>query len=131
MGIFTTKPIREGEVILSSDGPSIPVIDPDRSKESNIAWVGLFKNYWWGSGVAQSASFEADNVVEFQTGVGGLPNSHGYLNNIRFENAGLVPFDDSRFDRAVDPGAGAITYSTGRKTIARIDMDAGEEFFMR
>ncbi len=131
MGVFTTKSLRRGEVILASDGPSIPIIDPDYSNESMIAWVDLFKDYWWAHGVAQSASFEAESVVEFQTGIGGLPNSHGYLNNIRFENVGLIPFDDSYLRRSSDPAAGAVTQSTGRKAIARQDIIAGEEFFMR
>mmetsp|Transcript_10354 Transcript_10354/g.15666 ORF Transcript_10354/g.15666 Transcript_10354/m.15666 type:complete len:753 (-) Transcript_10354:152-2410(-) len=131
MGLFTTRPLRNGELIMAPDSPSIPVIDNDRSDASMKAWVALFSNYWWASGVSDTAAFEADNVIEFQTGMGGLPNSHGYLNNVAILPDEFIPYDDSRLDRTVDPMAGAVSYYTGRKSVAADDMEAGEEFFLR
>jgi len=65
MGMFTTKPVKaKGSIILPSDGPSIPIIDPDFSQRSRDAWVNLFTDYWWESGATVSALYEADKAVE-------------------------------------------------------------------
>ena len=69
-------------------------------------------------------------MIEFQTGMGGLLNSHGYLNSILITPNELIPYDDSRLDRTTDPMAGVVSYYTGRKTVALHDMEAGEDFFM-
>lgn len=131
MGIYTTIPRQAGDQLLISDGPSIPVIDADYSNKSKKAWIKLFQSYWWGNGQSDVALFEGDEVVEYQTGAGGLPNSHAYINNIQFEDASVVPYDDSLLDRTKDPGAGANSYFIGRKTMTREDVEAGEELFMR
>ena len=75
--------------------------------------------------VRLTALFEAESVIEFQTGMGSLLNSHGYLHSIDFESAELIPYDDSRLNRAKDPMAGAVSYYFGRRTFAMDDMEAG------
>jgi hypothetical protein len=127
MGIYTTISRQAGDQLLISDGPSIPVIDADYSNKSRKAWIHLFNSYWWGNGQSDVALFEGDEVVEYQTGAGGLPNSHAYINNIQFEDASVVPYDDSLLDRTKDPGAGANSNFIGRKTTTREDVEAGEE----
>ena len=46
MGIFSIKDFRKGDVILSSDGPTIPIIDPYFKPNSKSHWA-LFESYWW------------------------------------------------------------------------------------
>ena len=60
-----------------------------------------------------------------------LTGPNVYINNIQFEDASVVPYDDSLFDRTKDPGAGANSNFIGRKTMVRDYVEAGEELFMR
>ena len=132
MGLFTMKNLQKGQMVMPQDGPSIPVIDHDTSERSMKAWVELFSKYWWANGQSETALFEAESVIEFQTGMGSLLNSHGYLHSIDFESAKLmIPYDDSRLNRAKDPMDGDVSYYLGRRAFAMDDMEAGDEFFMQ
>jgi hypothetical protein len=130
MGMFTVKNVKRGGMILPADGPSIPIIDPDRSTKSEETWTGLFSGYWWESGITDPGLFEADHVAEYQITCGALPNSHPYLNNLDIAHPDIVPYDDSIMDRMTNPGAGAISYYEGRHTMADTDMEAGDEIFL-
>jgi len=83
-GIYTTQPIREGEAFLQGpDGPSIPVFDyqnmPDSNEKGRKTWIDVFDNYWWGRGVSDQVSFEAERAMDFQITFGSLPNHHCVL----------------------------------------------------
>ncbi len=132
MGMFTVKHVKKGGIIFNADGPSIPIIDPDNSKRSTTTWVNLFSGYWWGrgNGLSEPAVFEANDTAEYQITCGALPNSHPFLNNLDVGNAAMIPYDDSWMDRTKDPGAGANSYYMGRTSIAKIDIEAGEEIFL-
>lgn len=134
MGMFTAKDVKRDGIILPADGPSIPIIDPDTSKRSKVAWVALFQRYWWdvGAGQLDPIVYEAGigGTVEFQITMGALPNSHPYLNNLNAKNPSIVPYDDSLVNRE-DPGAGAFSYYLGRHSTAyKRDVHAGEEIFL-
>jgi len=64
MGIFSMKDFNKGDVILQSDGPNIPVIDPPHAKRR---W-GLFESYWWGehSSLSPEMRFESRNIADYQ-----------------------------------------------------------------
>lgn len=65
-GIFTTRDIEAGSNMLSGqDGPSIPVFD-----HTHGPWTKTWNEYWWGRGVADHVSFEADHVMDFQVSNG-------------------------------------------------------------
>ena len=132
MGMFTVKNVKQGGMILPADGPSIPIIDyDDQSKASLDSFVNLFSSYWWESGTTDPALFEANHCVEYQITCGALPNSHPYLNNLDITHPAVVPYDDTIMDRATNPGAGASSYYMGRHSVASIDIDAGEEIFLK
>ena len=128
MGIYTAKSLKQGESFMPyPNAPSIPIIDPD----SDHDWVKLFQNYWYESGKSEATVYEATYAVDFQVGMGSLPNSHPYLNNLGFRFPKIVPYDDTIMNRASDPGAGANTYYMGRIAMAAADVEAGEELFLR
>ncbi len=131
VGMFTTQNLRTGEMILPSDGPQIPIIDPDyESVESNLAWTNLFSKYWWESGVTNPGLFESEHCAEYQITCGALPNSHVILDNLEISHPSVVPYDDSVLDRMTDPGAGAISNYMGRHSVATVDISAGDEIFL-
>ena len=131
LGIFTAKAVKHGDIILPADGPSIPIIDPDNSERSIVAWVQLFSGYWWDNGRSDPTVYEADFAIDYQITMGSLPNSHPCLDNFDAGNPATVPYDDSLLDRESDPGAGAYSYYMGRHSIAhKRDISAGEEMFL-
>jgi hypothetical protein len=81
-GVFVTRDLVKGEPILGvPDGISVPIIGyHQRRSEAKEAWISVWDNYWWGSGVADHVSYEAGpDVVDFQVGFGALPNHHCLL----------------------------------------------------
>ena len=130
MGMFAVKAVEKGGIVHPTDGPSIPIIDPDDSHDSLSAWVSLFSSYWWVSGISDPALFEADYSAEYVITVGALPNSHPFLNNLVPANPSFIPYDDY-MDRTKDVGAGANSYHMGRHSIASTNIEASDELFLQ
>jgi hypothetical protein len=127
MGLFTIEDMKKGQYFLSSyDGPSIPILNfkfigqgEDSLSEDRERWIKLFDGYWWGRGVPDHTSYEADKVIDFQITFGALPNHHCELDAITHEypNPG---YDDTLLDPYSSPGLGAISYHNGRSFYAEV-----------
>lgn len=141
MGMYTTVSVPQSHTILSADGPSITILDPDQdpdsltSSRSHQAWIDLFSGYWWENGSNVHTWYEAERALDYQITMGALPNSHPLLNNLDDRNPSIIPYDDSMvprdgYGRVVDPGAGAFSYYMGRDSVASRDIEAGEEIFL-
>jgi hypothetical protein len=132
LGIFTTKAVKEGNILHPADAPDIPIIDPDWSQKSKDAWVGLFAQYWYSNGVSDPTLFESEGwSADFQTGICAFPNTHQYLQNLNIGSLKIVPVDDSILNRDTEAGAGASSNHLGRMAIASRDIDAGEEILLQ
>ena len=132
LGIYTTRNMVARDSILAApDGPSVPVIDTDRVSQQyetiKRAWHKVFNEYWWGRGVPDHVSYEADDVVDFQITFGSLPNHHCLLGSIELR---YPQYNDTLLDRFTSPGAGAISYAPGRDFFVDRDVVAGEELFL-
>jgi hypothetical protein len=68
-------------------------------------------------------------TVDYQTGMGSLPNHHCVLSHLSsvYPNP---PYDDSLASRFKDPGAGAFSYNRGREFFVTRDVEAGDEIFL-
>jgi len=129
MGIFTTKSIPKGGMILDADSPGIPVIDKFwRNLEADMFLFGD-KSWPERNGVFDAMRYEAESVFEVSFNLGAFPNYHPYLHNMELvphENA----FDDSLVNRSSNPGAGAFSEYMGKSVLANRDLKAGEELFL-
>jgi hypothetical protein len=137
-GIFTTRNIQKGDSILGEpDGVAIPITAyrshkgiPSDKKVVRRAWIHMWNNYWWGRGVPDHVSYEADvAVVDYQTGFGSLPNHHCLLDSLTTQYPDPA-YDDTLVNRFKDPGAGAFSYNMGREFIVTRDVVAGDELFL-
>lgn len=136
-GIYTTRNLWKGERVLGRpDGLSIPVEvfnDPLSFPKSQLRkeWIELWNQYWWGRGLPDHVRFEAGpDVVDFQIGLGYLPNHHCELSSLHPEYPEKIPYEDSLANRFESPGAGAFSYHMGRQFVATRYAKAGEELFM-
>ena len=81
-GIFTTRDIKRGELLLRSpDAPSVPITDINVHSENEYTdfWTHVDYN-WGGSGLAE---FEGHSVAENVFVLGCLANFHTFLKNIK------------------------------------------------
>lgn len=121
MGLFTTKDMTKGEDFLTDyDGPSIPVFDyrPTWLKVDELAkvrsrWIRFFGDYWWGRGMPDHTSYDADAVMDYQITFGALPNHHCKLSTINYKYS-PPSYDDTLVDILTSPGIGAMSYHNGR-----------------
>jgi hypothetical protein len=126
-GIFTVKPFKKGSLLLPTDCPGIPMIDP--ASHFTAHDNDFLHCYSWFSGHSADADNEASEVGEFAVTFHALPNHHGYL-------AALDPvtarpsYDDTLVDRSKDPEAGAFSYHLGRDFYALRDLKPGDEIFL-
>lgn len=133
-GIYTTRDMARHEAILAGpDGPALPVVDasrgPSHQKLARRAWFRTFDEYWWGRGVPDHVFFEADEVVDYQITFGSMPNHNCMLESIDHRYP-TIPYNDALLNRFTDPGAGAISYATGREFFVSRPVQAGEELFL-
>lgn len=130
-GVFTTKPLKAGDIITTFDyGPAIPIIDIFK-RPRHEEWTDLFRAYIWShpTGATVEMNFEADAVVDFQPGLGIYPNFHTYLSNIDVD----VPTNDATYDfkyTSIDPGNGANSHHAGRAFRVTRDVHEGGEMFL-
>mmetsp|Transcript_22881 Transcript_22881/g.63643 ORF Transcript_22881/g.63643 Transcript_22881/m.63643 type:complete len:746 (+) Transcript_22881:95-2332(+) len=141
-GVYSTRDIDQGQAILSGppqtpDGPSLPVINPDATLENDPElqlvsnhWNQVFGHYWWGRGVPDHTSYEAESVMDFQITFGALPNHHCVLSSLDYESPKEDAYDDTLANRYKDPGAGAFSYHKGRIFAATQPVKAGQELFL-
>ncbi|CAB9507051.1 Guanylate cyclase [Seminavis robusta] len=137
-GIFTTRDIDELESILQApDGPSIVVTDFRTQQNKNESkemvdfrrhWTHMWDHYWWGRGVGDHASYEAEYMIDFQPTFGALPNHHCLWNTITFAFP-KVPYLD-HLTNSSSVGAGAFSYHAGRDFRVKKPLPAGSEIFL-
>lgn len=153
-GIFTAVDLKEGDTVLSNDGPSIPVLVDSRKKSKlfpNTEHLGLFDNVWWGpnGNIANRFQYEVgkqgweptDELIEeldyiwaadMQINFGALPNCHPYQSNLDV----LQPEDGVEYNGYTflegpkDPKRGSFSYYTGKHFLVDRDVEAGMELFL-
>lgn len=119
-GIYTTEALAAGDFFLTkADGPSITVPDygyyphdEDPLEAERAAFIRMFDSYWWGRGVPDHVTFEAEANIDFQITFGSLPNHHCILSTVDYDWPSPA-YDDSLVART-EPGAGAFSYHMGR-----------------
>jgi hypothetical protein len=134
-GIFVTRDLRAGESILGApDGVGIPVSTYHRDGDPNYYPAKKFRRYFydyvWAHGMPDHVLYDSPpDIVDYQTGMGSLPNHHCVLSHLSsvYPNP---PYDDSLASRFKDPGAGAFSYNRGREFVVTRDVEAGEEIFL-
>jgi hypothetical protein len=135
-GIFVTRAMKAGESILGEpDGIGIPISTYHRDEsEPNAAEARRFRHffyeYTWARGLPDHVLYDAPpSVVDFQTGMGSLPNHHCVLSHLRtaYPNP---PYDDSLASRFKDAAAGSFSYNRGREFFVDHDTEPGDEIFL-
>lgn len=128
-GIYTTRPIAEGENVLAMpDGPAVPLWDPNNAASPQL--LTFRHTYWWSNGAGDYNLLTGHDVVDNQNTFGALPNHHCALATLE-NRYPTVDYDDSMANRFEDPGAGAFSYGKGREFyIDGRNVQAGEELFL-
>mmetsp|Transcript_16261 Transcript_16261/g.23951 ORF Transcript_16261/g.23951 Transcript_16261/m.23951 type:complete len:655 (-) Transcript_16261:141-2105(-) len=123
-GVFSGIDIEEGELVGE---PEIAIqlmnIHINERLRNEHELMFLPKEYAWNFG-----SFEAKEVDALIPGLGMLTNFHTGLKNV-IQSGHDGSYDDTLLSRAVDPGAGAITYYRNINMTSSRFIAAGEEIF--
>lgn len=125
LGIFTAKPLRDGDVIGYGD-VLIPIVDFDLHTKGNFTWM-LGEYAWEGSscGITRE-SIRHDGVMGLGPGLDGAINCHLALINV---DSTFSERDAAGVHRSTSPGAGAFSEYYNATTFAKVDIPAGGELF--
>lgn len=127
LGIFTTKHIAKGSRLFKHiDGPTVVIQDPDvQNHGRRPIWVD--KVFMWT--IRRHYYKESQSGFETSPNLGVMVNHHDVLASMVADRDD-EEYNDSLLDRFKDPGAGAISYHTGRFFTTIRDVAPGEEIFM-
>lgn len=134
-GVFVTRDLRPGESILGApDGVGIPLMFNHRSSDPNAnaskQWRNFFSEYAWARGMPDHVLYDSPpRTLDYQTGLGSLPNHHCVLAHLRASYPD-PPYDDSLVQRFRDAAAGAFSYNRGREFFVERELKAGDEIFL-
>lgn len=124
-GVFTASPIRQHESLFHKwEGPTVQILDPLLHNEERPEWADTI--FMWT--VRSHIYKESDEGYETSPNLGTMINHHDLVYNCQVDREDTY-YNDTILNRFTDPGAGAISYHTGRKWKAERDIAAGEEIF--
>jgi hypothetical protein len=126
LGMFAGKPFQNGQDLLESGDIVIPIVDFSLH-QWKYHYRLLWDDYTWDSDSTLSSDEGLVEVNAASPGFGACANSYLDLQNVdecrpSVDNAGL--------DRTKDPGAGASSAYYNRRSIAKGNIEPGQELFV-